>query len=186
MIASENDESGIRAEELLSTCVFFLWAGHETTKNFISSGIYTLLANGTKPKPTKDMPLNAKTVEEFLRFESPLQKIVRWAKEDVQIGGKLIRKDDFVVCLLGAANRDPDEFTEPDNYNPDRTPNRHLSLGSGIHTCLGAGLARLEGRLSINEVFCRFPTMRLAAQQPVWRPYSSFRSLESLPIKLQK
>lgn len=123
-------------------------------------------------------------IEEFLRFESPLQKISCWTREPIEIGAKQIPAGSFVVCLFGAANRDPQIFDDPDCVDVERRDNPHLAFSSGIHTCLGAHLARVEGRIALATALRRFPEATLASPGAKWRRHSAFRNLEYLHVTL--
>ena len=124
-------------------------------------------------------------IEEFLRYESPLQKISRWTTEATAIGAKLVPAGSFVVCLLGAANRDPMVFPDPERVDIERRNNPHLAFGSGIHICVGAHLARLEGRIAFATVLRRFSALAPVSPHPEWRQHSAFRSLKHLHVTLR-
>jgi pimeloyl-[acyl-carrier protein] synthase len=123
-------------------------------------------------------------VEELLRFDSPVQLTGRLMLKDVEIDGHSIREGEDVVALVGAANRDPEQFAEPDRLDLSRRENRHMAFGGGIHFCLGAHLARLEGRTAIGELTRRFPDMELATEEIEWRETITLRGLKSLPVAL--
>ena len=121
-------------------------------------------------------------VEECLRYDSPIQAIARIAMEDIELGGKRIEKGQRVTLTLGAANRDPDRFSNPDRLDIAREDNRHLSFGFGAHFCLGAALSRMEGQITINAVVQRWPDLRLTAEKIEWRYNPSFRGMISLQV----
>jgi len=129
-----------------------------------------------------DPALIGTAVEEFLRYDSPVQWNGRLALEDVEISGVAVRRGDLVSIGQGAANRDPRQFTDPDALNIKRTPNRHLAFGHGIHFCVGAALARLEGPIAIQSVLRRMPGLRLASTDVTWNPGFLLRSVKSLPV----
>jgi cytochrome P450 len=121
-------------------------------------------------------------VNELLRYESPVQLTDRIAREDLDLGGIRVSAGQFVTVVLGAANRDPAQFPDPDRLNIRRQDNRHLAFGYGIHFCLGAALARLEGQVALMTMLRRLQGMRLATEEPAWRHSVLFRALETLPI----
>jgi len=126
-------------------------------------------------------------IEEFLRFHGPLMTATqRWAAEDVELAGKLIRKSDYVVVILASANHDPAAFHNPDDLDITRSSNPHLAFGKGIHYCLGAPLARLEGQVAIGTLLQRMPHLQLAVdpKELVWRPGALIMGLRALPVKM--
>jgi cytochrome P450 len=186
LIQSEEEGKVLSARELVSTLFLFLVAGHETTTNLISNAILALLLHPDQLEKLKRDPSLIKTaIEEFLRYQGPLITTTsRWALEDVKIGGKLIQRGDQVEVALASANRDPQAFTDPDVLDIMREENRHLAFGKGIHYCLGAPLARLEGQLAINTLLRRMPNLRLKVdpQTLTWRPGLFIMALDSFPI----
>ena len=183
----EAEEAGDRLteHELLATCVLLYVAGHETTVNLIGNGLLALLRNPGELRRLRGAPgLLAGAVEEFLRYDGPVQRTGRMAACDTEIGGVLIPAGSLVLALLGAANRDPSQFTEPDRLDLGRAEPRHLAFGSGIHYCLGASLARLEAQVAIGTLVRRFPAIALAVEWPTWRPSSTLRGLDALPVVL--
>ncbi len=186
LIAAEGEDEGIREDELLPMCIFLLWAGHETTKNLIGNGVLTLLRNPDQMDTLKRNPAMIDTaVEEFLRFESPVQKIFRWTTTDVRIGGKTIPGGQFVVGLIGAAHRDPARFDDPDRFDIGRNVGAHLAFGRGAHHCLGNLLARMEAQLVVNTLLRRTRDLDLRTQKIEWVEATSFRSLKGLPVTVQ-
>ena len=183
----EAEEAGDRLteRELLATCVLLYVAGHETTVNLIGNGLLALLRHPEERRRLQDDPgLLSAAIEELLRYDGPVQRTGRMAACDTEIGGVPIPAGSLVLGLLGAANRDPSRFTEPDRLDLGRAEPRHLAFGSGIHYCLGAPLARLEGQVAIGTVLRRFPALALAVERPTWRPSSTLRGLEALPVVL--
>jgi cytochrome P450 len=171
--------------ELLATTVLLFLAGHETTSNLIGNGIAALAAHPAERAKLEREPARiGPAVEEFLRFESPVQATRRIALVDCEIRGRQIRRGDRVVAGLGAANRDPRAFREPDCLRIDREPNRHIAFGSGVHACLGASLARLEARIAISAFVRHFPGFELDVEGPRWKNSSNLRGLESLPLRV--
>ena len=168
--------------ELVVMCTLLLIAGHETTVNLIGNGTLALLRHRDQLERLQRSPeLLATAVEELLRFDSPVQLTGRLLREPVEIGGHTLQAGDWVLPLLGAANRDPAQFVDPDRLDIGRTPNPHLAFGRGIHFCLGAPLARVEGQLAIGALMRRFPKLQLAGQ-PVRRNQITLRGLSSLPV----
>ena len=143
--------------EIIGSCVTLLLGGHETTTNLIGNGLLALLRNPDQLARLRRNPdLMPTAVEEFLRFDSPVQRIWRLLTADVEVGGQRLSKGDSVYLMIGAANRDPAQFTEPDVLDIGRQPNRHLAFGHGIHFCLGTALGRLEASLAFNSLMRRF------------------------------
>jgi cytochrome P450 len=177
------EEQGDRLteEDLLGLCDQLLTAGHDTTRNLIGNGMLALLQNEDQiQKLRQDPSLIASAVEELLRFDSPLQRQTRVAKEDFELHGHPIRKGQPILSMLGAANRDPSRFEDPNRLDICRRNNGHLAFGSGIHYCLGAPLSRLEGLIAFNSILQRFPTIRLVNPVQQWRENMSVRGLTSL------
>lgn len=184
LLMAEEEGEILSEEEILSTCVTLLVAGHETTTNLIGNGIYTLLQHRDQLQELKDVPtLIESTIEEVLRYESPLQRNRRVVARDMEFADKQMKEGQLVLQILGAANRDPEEFSDPDRFDIHRQPNRHIAFGFGIHFCLGAPLARLEAPIAINTLLRRMPHVKLAADAVQWqREHSVVRGLKSLPV----
>ncbi len=183
LVEAELEGDRLSEDELLANCVLLLAAGHETTTNLIANGILALLKHPDQLDALRANPtLIASAVNELLRFESPVQNTERRAARDVELGGVWIAADQAMLIVLGAANRDPAAFAEPDRLNIGRTGPAHLAFGYGAHFCLGAALARLEGQIAIGTVVQRFPRLRLVDQSPRWKRSLLFRSLETLPV----
>ncbi|MDQ3475936.1 MAG: cytochrome P450 [Actinomycetota bacterium] len=180
LVAAEGDK--LSEAELLTTCVTLLTAGHETTTNLIGNGLFTLLRTPDQLRLLRANPeLMPTAVEEMLRYESPLQRNPRCVTEDVELGGKRLRRGDYVMQVLGAANRDSDQFPDPDRFDITRHPNRHVAFGFGIHFCIGAPLARLEAPVAIGAILRRMPRLRLVADAVRWQEHGLLRGLTSLP-----
>jgi cytochrome P450 len=155
-------------DELLSTTVTFLVAGHETTTSLIGNGVLTLLEHPDQWAAIKaDQSLVPKAVEEILRFESPVARQPRLVRRDTELGGQPLKEGDVAFQMLGAANRDPEHFEQPDNFDIRREPNRHIAFGLGPHFCIGAPLARAEGQIALTTLAVRFPDLALTAP-PRW------------------
>lgn len=185
MVAAEAEGDKLTQGELLTTCVTLLTAGHETTTNLIANGLLTLLRHPDQLATLRAHPeLMPGAVEEMLRFESPLQRNPRRMAEDVELRGETLRAGDFVFQVLGAANRDPEQFPDPDRFDVARSPNRHMAFAMGIHFCLGAPLARLEASIAVAAVLRRMPTLRLASSEITWHRHGLLRSLTALPVEV--
>jgi cytochrome P450 len=185
LIDIEEEGEVLKEEELYAQCIALLFAGHETTRNLIGNGTYTLLKNPQQAAELREKPeMIRSAVEELLRYESPVQFTARVLKEDIEVCGQRIPKGWTVQCMLGAANRDPKQFKEPDRLDLKRLNNQHLAFSAGLHFCIGAQLARLEGQIAILNLVQRFPGMKLAEPRPEWAPTFGFRGLKSLRVIL--
>jgi cytochrome P450 len=185
LIDIEEGGDVLTEEELYAQCVSLLFAGHETTRNLIGNGIYTLLRNPDRLPELREKPeMIRSAVEELLRFESPVQFTARVLKEDIEVCGQHIPKGWTILCMLGAANRDPKQFEQPDQLNLGRLNNQHLAFSAGIHFCIGAQLARLEGQIAIQKLIQAFPQMKLTTSQPQWASTFGFRGLTTLPVTI--
>ena len=184
LIQGEADGARLSEHELLHNIVFILNAGHETTTNLVGNGLYALLEWPEQRARLIARPeLIRPAVEEVLRFESPNQLGNRLATRDVQIEGVAIPAGTYLTLGIGAANRDPVEFPDPDRLDIVREPNRHLAFGSGPHVCIGLNVARLEGRIAIGRFLARFPRYRLAGE-PMRGGRARFRGFLSIPVAL--
>ena len=184
LLAAEEEGDKLSEDELLATCVLIFIAGHETTVNLIGNGLLALLRHPEQLERVRGDPsLIAGAVEELLRYDSPVQRTARIATEDVELGGKVIPKHALVVAAIGAANRDPEQFADPDRFDIARADNHHLAFGFGIHFCLGAPLARVEAQIAIEALLRRMPRLALARETPEWRQSSTLRGLTSLPVR---
>jgi len=183
LIDIEEGGEVLTEEELYAQCIALLFAGHETTRNLIGNGMYTLLKHPRETAELREKPeIIRSAVEELLRFESPVQFTARVLKEDIELFGQPIRKGWTVLCMLGAANRDPKQFEEPDRLDLKRLNNQHLAFSAGLHFCIGAQLARLEGQIALSSLVQRFPNMKLAGPRPEWASTFGLRGLQSLPV----
>jgi pimeloyl-[acyl-carrier protein] synthase len=170
LIAARDEAEALSEAELLAFVVLLLLAGNETTTNLIGNGLLTLCRNRNQLERLRREPqLLPSAIEEILRFDPPVQMTVRTATAAANIGGTEVPAGGFLFVLLAAANRDPRHFPEPQLFDIARTPNEHLSFGEGIHFCLGAPLARLEGQIAIGAVLERFPKLRLPEPEPPLR-----------------
>ncbi len=185
LIVGEADGEGLSERELLHNIIFILNAGHETTTNLIGNGLYALLEwPEEKARLIARPDLIRSAVEELLRFESSNQLGNRVTTRTVEIGGVTMPAGTFVTIGIGAANRDPAEFPDPDRLDVAREPNRHLAFGSGAHVCAGLNVARLEGRIAIGRFLARFPRYALAGA-PVRGGRARFRGFLSIPVALE-
>ena len=185
LLAAEEAGDRLSHQELLSVMLLILVAGNETTRNLIGNGMLALLRNPDQLQRLRDNPeLLDAAVDELLRYDSPVQLNGRVAREDVEIGGKHIRAGDVVISLLGAANRDPEVFEEPERLDIGRRGESHLSFGRGIHYyCLGASLALLEARIAFASLLDRYGAIRLAIE-PRHRAGVALRGVEQLWIEV--
>ena len=183
MLEAEGDDA-LTPDEVAGLCTLLVFAGHETTTNLIGNGLLALLRQPEQLDALRraDAAAVRTAVEELLRYDSPAQLISRAVAVDTEIGGTPLAAGDSVVAVLGAANRDPAVFAQPDQLDLARHPNPHLAFGLGVHFCLGAALSRREAVIALPALLQRFPTLALA-REPVWRPTSVLRGLESLPVR---
>jgi cytochrome P450 len=177
------DEALVSPAELVPLCTLLLVAGFETTVNLVGNGVHALLSHPEQWALLRDDPgLAAAVVEETLRYDSPVQRTARLAREDVEIAGTTIRRRQVVLTLLGGANRDPRVFTDPDRFDlTRRNPSEHLAFSAGPHYCLGAALARLEAAVAFAALAERFPGLRLAGRR-TRRPGRTLRGFATLPL----
>jgi hypothetical protein len=171
-------------DELVTTCVLLLNAGHEATVNVSGNGLLALLEHPDElARLRTDPALLPTAIEELMRFDSPLQLFERTATDDVELGGVTIERGQKIAALLGSANRDPAVFADADTLDIGRTDNPHISFGAGIHFCIGAPLARVELQASFGALLARTSMLELGAP-PVRRPEFVIRGLRELPIVL--
>jgi cytochrome P450 len=184
LIQGEDNGERLTEKELLHNCIFLLNAGHETTTNLIGNGLVALLAHPAEKQRLIETPALIKTaVEEMLRFESSNQLGNRMTVEPVELGGIAMPAGTPVTLCIGAANRDPAQFADPENLDIGRTPNRHLAFGTGAHQCAGMALARLEGAIAISRFLARFPDYALSGA-PVRGGRVRFRGFLSVPFQV--
>jgi cytochrome P450 len=182
LVMAEETGDRLTEDELISTCVLLLNAGHEATVNVIGNGLFALFQHPDQLQSLKNDPaLVESAVEEMMRYDTPLQLFRRWVFEDIEYRGHCFKKGTEVALLFGSANRDPARFDEPDRLNIRRKDNPHISFGAGIHYCLGAPLARLELVVAVGTLFRRFPRLRLAAQ-PDYKDGYVIRGLKELLV----
>jgi cytochrome P450 len=184
LIQGESDGERLTEQELLQNCIFILNAGHETTTNLIGNGLVALLEwPEEKERLVADPDLIKAAVEEFLRFESSNQLGNRISTREGDVGGVMMPAGTLITMCIGAANRDPSQFSDPDRMDIARNPNRHLAFGFGIHQCAGMSLARLEGRVAIGRFLARFPDYQFAGE-PVRGGRARFRGFLSVPCRV--
>jgi pimeloyl-[acyl-carrier protein] synthase len=186
LVAAEQDAEALTANELLAFVVLLLLAGNETTTNLIANGLLALCRNPEQLERLRAEPaLISTAIEEMLRYDSPAQGTIRYVTENTEIGGTEIDAGSWAMVLMAAANRDPAHFPEPDVFDVARQPNEHLAFGEGIHFCVGASLARLEGAIAISAILERFPRLRLkdSNRQPIYRSFF-LRALNELPLSI--
>ena len=180
---AEEEGDKLTEREVLIMLRLLLVAGNETTTNLIGNGVLALLRHPDQLAGLREDPgLIPSAVEELLRFDSPVQVDMRSVLDDCDVNGFPLRRGDSVVMLLGAANRDPDRFEAPDRLDVRRGDQNHLAFGRGIHHCLGAPLARLEGRVVLETLIERFGSMRLLEDRPAFRSSVVLRGLLALPV----
>jgi hypothetical protein len=173
-------------DELIATCSLLLFAGHETTSNLIGNGIWALLTHPDElARLAADPGLVESAVEEMLRWDGPSHALARLVASEITIAGKQLKPGDRVFAMLNAANRDPAMFPEPDRFDVARTPNKHLTFAAGIHFCLGAPLARLEGQVAIETLLRRLRDLRLAEQRLDWLDSMILRGVKSLRVSFR-
>ena len=186
LIAAEDEGDHLTHEELLDTAILLFGAGHETTVNLISGGVLNLLRHPDQLQLLRDDPsLIGSAVEELLRFGPPVQLVGRNATVDVDYDAQGIEQGSQLIPFLACANRDPDVFPDPDRLDITRSDNRHVSFGGGIHLCLGAPLARVEGQEAIGRLVRRFPTISLDEGDVEWKPTSTLRGPARLRLVLR-
>ncbi len=185
LATAEDKGSLLNEAELLSVCVTLLLAGYGTTMTFIGNAVLALLRNPDVTSLLRSDPsLMPSATEELLRFDGPIHRQWRIATDDIELRGMRIRKGQLVAAMLGAADRDPEQFPSPDRLDITRRENYHVAFGSGIHFCLGAPLARLEGQIALKLLVQRCPNMRLENENLNWRRDITIHGLNSLPVSL--
>ena len=183
LVHAEEAGDTLTEDEVLGTCTLLLVAGHETTVNLIGNGVLALLRHRDQlEKLWADRTLVKSAVEEILRFDPPVQFDARVAMAEIEVGGVTVGQGEQPILILAAANRDPKQFDAPDTFDITRADNRHVSFGHGLHFCLGAPLARLEGQIALGTLVGRLPLMELAIDEPVYKENLILRGLASLPV----
>jgi cytochrome P450 len=184
LIEAEDRGDQLTERELISTAILLFAAGFETTTHLLGNGLMALLRHPDQLERLRaDRSLLKTGVEELLRYDSPVQIAARTAYEDLSVDGHLIESGSTVLCLLGAANRDPARYSDPDRFDVGRSEGAPLSFGSGIHFCLGAALARLEGQIVLDRLLDRFSTVELVGDRPTHRDSLTLRGLTDLRVR---
>jgi cytochrome P450 len=185
MMAAEERGHRLSDDEVVTMAEQLFTAGHGTTRNLIGNAVLALLRNPAEfSKLQRNPQLVESAIEEALRYDSPTQAPnPQVATEDVEIDGRKISSGEVVTVLIGAANRDPAKFPDPDRFNIERADGEHLAFSHGAHYCLGASLARLQAQIAVGAIARRMPQLRLAANQLKWKTMGRFRGLESLPVE---
>ncbi|KKB73057.1 cytochrome P450 [Bacillus glycinifermentans] len=186
LISVEVEGDVLSEHEMYALVFVLIIAGHETTVNLIGNGILALLHHPDQKAKLQNQPeLIHSAIEEMLRYDGPAEvSNIRWATEDAKLGGKTIRKGEMLFISFSSANRDPEKFADPDSFNITREANNHLAFGKGVHHCLGAPLARLEGEIAIGTLLRRMPDLRLKTNADFleWRPGMIIRGLKEIPL----
>jgi cytochrome P450 len=187
LMSAEVDGDRLSDDEIIANVIVTMVGGQETTTNLIGNGMLSLLRHRDQLERLRaDPSLVPSAVEELLRYEAPSQQTARLAPEEVEIGGKTIRKRQAVIAVMGAANRDPDRFPDPDRLDIARRDNRHVAFGWGPHFCFGAALARIEGQVAFETLLRRLPDLDLAPGPLTWRTNLGLRGLTALPLTFQR
>jgi hypothetical protein len=178
-----NVDSLSLANILRANVSVLLAVGHKTTSNLIGNGVLALLQYPDQLKKLRDDPaLAAATVDEVMRFDNPVQIVYRSAAEDVAMDGQRIGKGQLVNMIFGPTDRDPEQFSDPDRFDLSRDEGEHVGFGLGLHFCVGARLARLEGQIAFTSLLRRFPNLQLATETLEWHDHPTFRGVKSLPV----
>ncbi|HCV33920.1 MAG TPA: cytochrome P450, partial [Acidimicrobiaceae bacterium] len=186
LIAAQEGDDRLSDQEIVANLVLFLFGGHETTTNLIGNGVNALLENPEQLEKYRKNPagLTKPMVEEILRYDGPSKMEVRTIAEDMSMRGQTLRKGDMAYLVQHAANRDPEQFDNPDLFDIEREPNHHIGFGFGIHFCLGAALARLEGSIALERLLTCYPQIAPNGENPHWIPTMLSRGMESFPVSL--
>jgi cytochrome P450 len=185
LATAEVNGDRLTEDEVVANVIVTMVGGQETTTNLIGNGLLTLLRHPDEMEWLRDNLSSAvpAAVEELLRYESPSQHTARLAPADVELDGHLIKQRQAVIAVMGAANRDPERFPDPDRLDLTREDNRHVAFGWAGHFCFGAPLARIEGQIAFSTLLRRFPSLRLATPEVTWRPNLGLRGLTRLPVR---
>ncbi len=186
LIQGESGGERLTEKELYHNCIFLLNAGHETTTNLIGNGTWLLLEHPAEMARLRANPaLIACAVEEMLRYEGPIQINNRRLTAPIELGGKTLPAGTFLTIAIGAANRDPAQFSEPDRFDVGRNPNRHVAFGQGAHACAGMNVARMEARIAFTRLLAQFADLQLAGE-PARDRRIRFRGFRALPVRFRK
>jgi cytochrome P450 len=185
LVTAEHDGDRLSEDEVIANVIITMVGGQETTTSMIGNGLLTLLHYTHQwQKLRTDPSLIPSAIEEILRYESPIQHTARMTAEDLDLGGKRIRQRQAVIAVLGAANRDPERFPDPNRFDIGRLDNRHVAFGWAGHFCFGAPLARLEGQIAFKALLRRRPNLALEPGPPTWQDNLCYRGLVALPVTL--
>lgn len=184
LIAARDNDEALSEDELVASCMLMLFGGHETTTNLIGNAVHALINHPEQRAKLIARPdLIGSTIEEVLRFDGPSNSSARIVVTDHELGGKRLEAGQRVFAMINAGNRDASQFDRAECFDIERTPNRHLSFGQGIHFCMGASLARLEGRIALGTLIRRFPSLGLIdSDPPEWTNAMIMRGLRRLPV----
>ncbi len=183
LLLGAQERGDLTEDDVIATCVLLVFGGHETTMNLIANGVLALMRYPEDWERLRQEPaLVSSAVEELLRFDGSVKATVRWAREDVDVGGRTLRKGDRALVVLSAANRDPEQFDDPDRLELTRDPNPHVAFAHGIHVCLGAPLARMEAQEAFSGLTQRLPCPTLETEDLEYYPTVVHRALKSLPV----
>jgi cytochrome P450 len=185
LVAAEDEGDKLSLMEVHATIALLLVAGNETTTNLIGNGLLALMQHRDQFERLRAHPeMIGTAVEEMLRYDSPVQGTSRFTLKDTEVNGHPVKAGQQVFLMIGAANRDPEQFADPEAFDIGREDNRHLSFGNGIHYCLGAPLARIEAPVALNALVQRFPNIRLATDELKWGENIVLRGLTELPVSV--
>jgi cytochrome P450 len=186
LVLAEAEGDKLSENELLSMIFLLIVAGHETTVNLIGNGMLALFEHPEQRARLQENPSLLKpAIEEMLRYYGPVEmSLTRWVRQDTEFGGQLLRRGQQIMALLASANHDDEQFPNPDVFDISREPNRHVAFGTGVHSCLGATLARLEGQIAFATLLARMPNLALAIPRDEvrWRDATFLRGLTRLPV----
>lgn len=183
LLTAELDGQRLSEDSIVANCILLLVGAQETTPNLIGNGMLSLLRNPDQfEKLRSDLSLMPLAIEEMLRYEAPSQHTTRLAPYDMELRGKRIRKGESVIAVMGAANRDPERYRDPDRFDITRRDNKHLAFGAGTHFCFGAPLGRMEGTIAFNTILRRANELHLQPGPLVWRENLGLRGLSALPL----
>ncbi len=186
LIAAEDEGDVFSDEEVVAQCVTLLFGGHATTADLLGNGLFHLLRNPEQHQMLlDDLSLVPSAIEEFLRYESPVPIFAKVVSENVELGGRSIKRGQIAYVIMASANRDPDRFVDAETLDIRRENNKHLAFGRGIHSCLGAPLARLEADIAFSTLLRRFEKLTLVSDEPDWRRQIYMRGLIALPIRFR-
>lgn len=186
LVSAEEEGDVLSENELYAQCVFFLFAGHETTSNLICNSMLCLLREPEQMALLRQQPdLMMTMIEETLRYESPFQYTFRLARHDFELFGQPVKKGQILIFPFGAANRDPDVFSNPTKYDITRKKNQQITFGYGLHHCIGSAVARMEAEIAYRSLLDRLTNIQMLDTNPVWHDVFRFRGLQSLPVAFE-